>query len=295
MKRLHVLYDVEGWAYHNRALAIARYAPADWHVTASRRLPRRRRLRNQLDVVFLMESPRCEKVARRLDPYKTALVVGFNVGYDLRKEWASQLVSYDWIDKVVFNNREYWDRMGQLKNTTYVSNGVDLSTFRETCPLLERPRKALWSGSKYWQELKGYEILEGIFPQLLASGYALELNLVDSYQPERTHDQMPVFYNGGQIFCCASSMEGTPNTALEAAACGCVLVATRVGNMPELIKDKENGVLVERDSASILEGINYARANLSRLAGNMQASIREWDWPIRMRQYFNLFDEVRRQ
>ncbi|MEO8601389.1 MAG: glycosyltransferase [bacterium] len=39
--------------------------------------------------------------------------------------------------------------------------------------------------------------------------------------------------------------EGTPNPALEAAACGCTVVSTPVGTLPELIRDAANGYLVE--------------------------------------------------
>jgi len=32
MTTLHVIYDIDGWAYHSRAQAIARHAPADFEV-----------------------------------------------------------------------------------------------------------------------------------------------------------------------------------------------------------------------------------------------------------------------
>src|SRR5262245_25775439 len=40
MPTLRILYDVDGWAYHNQALALQKYAPADFTVSiASLRRP----------------------------------------------------------------------------------------------------------------------------------------------------------------------------------------------------------------------------------------------------------------
>ena len=35
MPRLRIFFDVEGWAFHRRALALKQYAPADYEVTIS--------------------------------------------------------------------------------------------------------------------------------------------------------------------------------------------------------------------------------------------------------------------
>ncbi len=46
-----------------------------------------------------------------------------------------------------------------------------------------------------------------------------------------------------------SMFEGLPNVAMEAAASGAALIGTRVGGIPEVIKDGFNGYLVERRNA----------------------------------------------
>jgi glycosyltransferase involved in cell wall biosynthesis len=54
------------------------------------------------------------------------------------------------------------------------------------------------------------------------------------------------------VLCLTSDSEGMPNAVLEAMSVGCPVIATRVGGIPELIKDYENGLLVDRgDSAGL--------------------------------------------
>jgi glycosyltransferase involved in cell wall biosynthesis len=47
------------------------------------------------------------------------------------------------------------------------------------------------------------------------------------------------------VFVLSSISEGSPNAVLEAMACGCCPVASRVGGTPELIRDRAHGVLFE--------------------------------------------------
>jgi glycosyltransferase involved in cell wall biosynthesis len=112
---------------------------------------------------------------------------------------------------------------------------------------------------------------------------------------ERTHanalgpEEMREFYQDLDVLAVASDMDGTPNPALEAAACGVAVVSNRIGNMPEFITDGVNGRLVERTAPSIA-------AALRELAGDPHAVIRmgeaaraeierAWTWRDLSRNY----------
>ena len=56
--------------------------------------------------------------------------------------------------------------------------------------------------------------------------------------------EMRDFYNSADVYIVASTMDGTPNTALEAAACGKPIISNPIGNMPEFIKKGVNGMLL---------------------------------------------------
>jgi glycosyltransferase involved in cell wall biosynthesis len=57
-------------------------------------------------------------------------------------------------------------------------------------------------------------------------------------------------YNDADIFVLTSDHEGTPNALLEAMASGLPVVATRVGGVPELVRNGETGYLADPQNES---------------------------------------------
>ncbi|UCE73422.1 MAG: glycosyltransferase family 4 protein [Methanomassiliicoccales archaeon] len=53
------------------------------------------------------------------------------------------------------------------------------------------------------------------------------------------------YYLASDVFVLYSAFEGLPMVLLEASSCGLVIIATRVGGIPTLIRDKANGLLVD--------------------------------------------------
>ena len=111
----------------------------------------------------------------------------------------------------------------------------------------------------------------------------------------RGPEEMREFYRSLDVYVCASRNEGTPNPCLEAAACGVPLLTTRVGNMPELVRDGVNGFFVERDVDDIARKLRTLRddSNLrSAMSKQMQQDIQAWDWSLRSRAYRQMFEEM---
>jgi len=76
--------------------------------------------------------------------------------------------------------------------------------------------------------------------------------------PGRVSDPVDL-YRRASLFLLTSDHEGTPNVVLEAMACGVPVVATRVGDVPDLLGDGERGRLVEPGD---LEGLVTAIGDL---------------------------------
>lgn len=68
--------------------------------------------------------------------------------------------------------------------------------------------------------------------------------------------------SGFDIFTPTSRSEGLPYVFLEAGLAGLPVVATRVGGIPEIIKDRETGLLVEKeDPTALAEALKYLNTN----------------------------------
>lgn len=61
-------------------------------------------------------------------------------------------------------------------------------------------------------------------------------------------EQLQTYYDMIDILLIPSRSEGFGLTAIEGMARGCVVVASNAGGLPEIVKDKEVGLLHEKES-----------------------------------------------
>jgi glycosyltransferase involved in cell wall biosynthesis len=299
MYRVRLNFDVLHWAYYRRCAAIQKYAPPDfhvdmgaWHVGPARETwPATTRYDLVLQLV-----PDHDRLRAFLDEqgrHDTIIVGGLNVGYGHHKERFRMCKTG--AGHIVSNNRDCWERMGRPEGMTWISNGVDLDLFNVVVPISERKQHVLWTGCNFHchrTKIKGWDaILMPLGERMQAAGMKFDYRRVHSEIPKVcfTTEQMIDWYQTGTIYICTSSSEGTPNPALEAAACGCVVVSTRVGNMPELIETHVNGELVDRDVDSVYKAIVRCQSKYLEMATAMQERIAGWDWKYRAEQYYDLF------
>jgi glycosyltransferase involved in cell wall biosynthesis len=97
---------------------------------------------------------------------------------------------------------------------------------------------------------------------------ASELGIVrDCLFPGYQEDVGP-FFAAFDVFLLPSGNEGTPVTAIESLASGCPVVATRVGGVPDVVRDGEDGFLVE------LGDLDALAARLAELAADPELRAR---------------------
>jgi glycosyltransferase involved in cell wall biosynthesis len=187
-----------------------------------------------------------------------------------------------------------------VEGLVYVPNGVDTDVFRPPAERSFDPSaiRIGWVGKR--RAAKNFELLEEVVAALEPEGFQFEIVAPRKDAPKaqlRTPDDLRELYGRIDFYLCTSWHEGTPNPALEAAACGVPLVTTRVGNMPELVRDGENGFFVEPERGSALATLRGLRslddARHAELSRAIRADIeRDWTWERAAQAYVEAFERI---
>jgi Glycosyltransferase len=194
---------------------------------------------------------------------------------------------------LVFNSLEMYQSRTGMHNCFCCQNGVDEELFFPSPAAPATALTACWVGnslSKY--NNKGLELIQ----EACARAHVELLYWDQAVSPvSRSQEWLRDYmYHKAHIYICASEYEGTPNPALEALACGLPVISTRVGNMPEIIRDGYNGYLVERSTEDIVAALrSLAGVDFSRLRANARASILDgWTWTQQADKYARMFRQL---
>jgi glycosyltransferase involved in cell wall biosynthesis len=115
--------------------------------------------------------------------------------------------------------------------------------------------------------------------------------ILTGYQ-ENVYDYIKAF----DIFVLASKLEGLGTSVLDALNCGKACVCTDAGGIPEMIKNRQNGLLVpKKDSYSLAQALKILiedadlRHNLSL---NAVESVKEFDISVNVAKHLELYNEL---
>jgi GT2 family glycosyltransferase len=191
--------------------------------------------------------------------------------------------------------------------TALIPNGVDTDLYR---PAQQPKRKKStitigWVGNSSWgvgqglTDAKGLQtIIRPAIDVLRAEGIDVELMAIDRRERWRPREEVAALYPEMDIFVCASSIEGTPNTVFEAVACGVPVVSTRVGIVPWLLGPRQQVFIVDRSVEAFTEALRRLcldadlRASLAR--ENLEQRAKH-DWASRAPLWRQFFADVIRQ
>lgn len=289
-RRVLAIYDQENWAYHRRAQALQQWAPPRWTVDAVALPQLDYSALSQYQLIYLLDYAHTDTVAANRLKFapRVPFVVSFNADPNRRDAWWERVAGQaTWVVAV---NRDRYKQRRKVRNCCCISNGVSLRQFRYTTPIMDRPDRILWVASAKAGGEKGYQdILQVAKPELEAAGFECDFRVVRKPSDRLDAAGQSAWYNSGSYILCVSESEGTANTITEGAACGCVPVSTRVGNIMEWGEHQRNCVLIDRTVKGLVQGIIDARNRKEQLGPAAREKMQSWDWRFRSQCYFQLF------
>ena len=114
--------------------------------------------------------------------------------------------------------------------------------------------------------------------------------IITGFKP---NEKIPNYLNSADFFAIPSLMEATSISCLEAMACGLPIVATRVGGLPEIVKEGENGFLCEPNADSIAEAIlKIFKADAKKMGGRSREIAEMYSWDSFVKRYIEIFNGV---
>lgn len=274
--RVCVLADVRGWAWDRKGVQYMRYLVDEFDVHLYHQ-------RDDLppnwnfDLVHLFEVSQTGHVPESYRSRGGKMIAGLTAhvwqtwGAARMHEWAGR------CDALHGNSLLLVDDLKQFHSRVfYTPNGVDQVFWRRTRERDEvftachvgkpNPRKGSYMIIEACERLK--------IPLLLCqrtSHIALP--------QEQIRDE---FYSRAWAQITMSDMDGTPNPALESASCGNMQISTYIGNMPEMIRDGENGFLITRDADALHRALTWCQSHardVIEMGHEARRTIeRDWTW-----------------
>lgn len=150
------------------------------------------------------------------------------------------------------------------KPSAMILNGVDTARYHPVEPAKRRTStiRIGWVGNSSWGEGQGLADAKGLrtiirpaIETLRTEGIDVELFVVDRVERWRAREEVAALYSEMDIYVCASSIEGAPNTVLEAMASGIAVVSTRVGIVHEIFGPRQQRFIVERSVEAFVDAL----------------------------------------
>lgn len=265
------------------------------------------------DLFYLLDPDTIHKTARALGIDCSYLVRAINSCvfttsiydhlFSSHDEMLQRSTSFAIIDGYTVSSRKIYDLYAaepELPDPdAVIPDGVDVEHFapsRQERPG-SRPFVIGWAGNSAWgkqsqkYDVKGYDrLFRPMMEQLRALGFSVEERVANPQIKRIAFEDMPDFYRSLDVFVCTSAIEGTPNTILEAMACGIPVVSTDVGIVSEALGDLQKRFIIPRadvdDFSGGVAGI-LGDDDLRRDLGseNRQRAL-EWSWDIKTKAWW---------
>jgi len=293
MPKILVRYDVDGWAFHRRALGLAKYHGSSSNVTiASDDLYSAGAADDSYDAVLLCDMTsgfpgsrdhcKADRVVRLVgshgwlyrkyvqDDWRTKGVNGRN------SERASTIVKE--CDTVAVYNMEqkrFFDTLHD--DVRLMPYPVDTKVFRPgPGKLAGRKLRVGWCGQLGGGESNFKGFVEVMVPLIARLGDRFDWSVNHrDFRTALAGPDLAKWYQSLDIFVCTSTAEGGPQTVFEAAACGCVVLSTAVGQVADwkYLRDQNLTTPPPVNARAVARVVDWFVERLRSIDGNQHGKL----------------------
>lgn len=294
--KILLLPDVTNWAWGIKSRYIKKYLDDEFDIDIHYISEKKLDIKNDIYDLYLTYTPVHLSSLRHIDRDRKLTGLTGIPCFDSHFHKNKKLIDFNNIVAGVHANCSQFKKLVEKshKKIYYVPNGVDSEFFKKQDFI--RNRNVLHVGFVGKNTpIKGFGNI--IKPAVAKAGNKVKLMTnINNWKSAKSHISLIDFYKAIDIQIVASTQEGTPNPALEAAASGRPIISNRVGNMEELIENGINGILVERNINAYTEKLIYLSKHKDQLRemGNKirETIVKNWDWSIKAENFRNMFREV---
>ena len=267
VKKVLIVYDVDNWAFHAEALTFSKWLSEEGievDITRARNVGNVGNVK-EYDLIFNM-------------------MYYWNVPFK-HHNMITQISSYSyWIRKnnnyklpefykyIVCKNSDIFQKLdNDVKNKILLYHPVDTSLFK---PVDKKIDEITFGFVGHDRPTKGLDIIKKAINE---TGSKLK-TIIFSKDTRFDRNEMANFYHSIDCYICASKLgaDAGPMTAVEAFFCGLPVITTHVGQIQEMIEDKENGLIINRDVKSMSEAINFIKRNISSMNEKSKLNYEKW-------------------
>lgn len=193
-----------------------------------------------------------------------------------------------YIDTDIFRiSKDVQERRNLVGYIGRLAYGKGVENFIQAIPLILKERNDLdfliGGGGTLFNNIKEKLERDNLFEKVKLTGWI-------------PHEELPRYLNELKLFILPSDEEGLPAAVQEAMACGTVVLATKVGCLPDLIKEGETGFFLQDNSPEciardVIRALNYP--NLEAVVQNAQRLIeQEYSYKSMVQKYKLSLDEL---
>lgn len=302
VKNILLVYDQPGWIFHSHCIEIKNRLSGEYNIEMTDHRQNILELAKSVDCTYVMDPMPMQY------PPKEKVILGLRNQflYEDHPEGASGLYFHGFSGKCVSLNRccilHMVNRNQMRVFEPIVDHGVPLLLVQHGVNTEE-----IFDKSKYHKPRNGVLVVG-------ASGRNSgnkRFNIINSackktgcvfrvaeYNGNRlVKEQMPSFYNSIDVLVNVSKSEGQNNGLMEAGSMQIPVIASRTGAAEEMVRDGENGLLIDRTEDALVDALNKMKDEKVRMemGENLYNEVmRNWTWKVRIEDYrkmFNLFFE----